>query len=197
MQQESKQKQEKTTRKLILVGPAASGKSELWKHLCRTDESWKPCISYTTRLQRTNEINGQDYHFISRDMFEKMWKTEHLFEEVQQFNGWFYGKTKNDMANCNLFICTPSAVLKMTREYRNSCFVVYLKTDPSIRKQRLESRLGTQDSVQRRMKADQEDFAQLPSGWYDAVLENNSDSLRDLYLHWNQMWSAVGVGIHS
>ena len=49
---------------LILIGPSASGKTEVAKLLAKKYNITK-IVTYTTRAPRINEINGVDYNFVS------------------------------------------------------------------------------------------------------------------------------------
>ena len=53
---------------LILIGPSASGKTEVAKYLKKMYHIDK-IITYTTRNPRENELKDVDYHFISLEEF--------------------------------------------------------------------------------------------------------------------------------
>ena len=80
---------------LILVGHSASGKTEIANQLKR-DYDMKKIITYTTRPKRINEVDGVDYHFVSEEQFLKL-KEENFFVETTNFNGYYYGSSKNDV----------------------------------------------------------------------------------------------------
>ena len=56
----------------ILSAPSGTGKTSLSKSLIQRNMDLWLSISYTSRLKRANEIEGQDYHFVERNTFEKM-----------------------------------------------------------------------------------------------------------------------------
>ena len=53
---------------------------------------------------------------------------------------------------------TPNELSQISEEDRKSSFVVYLNIDQSIRKERLLERNDNNDSIDRRIVADGEDF---------------------------------------
>ena len=53
---------------LILIGPSASGKTEVAKLLAKKYNITK-IVTYTTRAPRVNEVNGVDYNFVSVEEF--------------------------------------------------------------------------------------------------------------------------------
>ena len=62
---------------LILIGPSASGKTEVAKLLAKKYNITK-IVTYTTRKPRINERNGIDYNFISLEEFANL-SSENFF----------------------------------------------------------------------------------------------------------------------
>ena len=73
-----------------ILGPAGSGKSALVQELRR--RGIPKIVSHTTRLPKTGEINGVDYHFVSNEEFTKV----HPFEKVS-YGGYLYGLSKEEV----------------------------------------------------------------------------------------------------
>ena len=78
------------SRVFIVSAPSGSGKSTLVKRLLARDERLIFSISYTTRLPRGHEVNGQEYHFISRQEFEQRIANDEFLEWADVF-GNYYG----------------------------------------------------------------------------------------------------------
>jgi len=74
----------------IISAPSGSGKSTLVARLLAWDPSLFFSISYTTRAPRGHEVNGQQYHFISREEFIAM-RERGEFLEWAPVIGNFYG----------------------------------------------------------------------------------------------------------
>ena len=142
-------------RRVILVGKGGSGKDHARKLL--EDRGFRYCVSHTTRPPREGEIQGKDYHFINRDAAAHDFEVKGLFYEYVIFNGWVYGTTKEEFLKSNLFIMTPSGIAKLLPEDRKESLIVYLDIDEETRRSRLLGRRDA-DSVERRLKADDEDF---------------------------------------
>ena len=53
---------------VIISAPSGAGKTTICKALQKRDQSIKFSVSYTTREKRSNEIDGVDYNFISKDL---------------------------------------------------------------------------------------------------------------------------------
>ena len=52
-------------------------------------------VSYTTRKPRGAEVDGQSYHFVSREEFEAMLARDEFLEWAQVF-GNYYGTHRSD-----------------------------------------------------------------------------------------------------
>jgi len=56
---------------LLLAGPSGVGKSTLCDRLVAEVPGFERVITATTRPPRPNEVNGRDYHFLSREEFDR------------------------------------------------------------------------------------------------------------------------------
>jgi len=78
---------------VIISSPSGGGKGTLIKEILRTVPDIGYSVSLTTRKPRPNEIEGKDYHFVSKAEFE-----EHIeagaFLEYAEVHGNYYGTSK-------------------------------------------------------------------------------------------------------
>jgi guanylate kinase len=74
----------------IISAPSGSGKSTLVTRLMATVPGLMFSVSYTTRALRGHEIDGESYHFVTRDEFEAMLARGEFLEWAQVF-GNYYG----------------------------------------------------------------------------------------------------------
>ena len=74
----------------VISAPSGSGKSTLVGRLLRSDPRLIFSISYTTRAPRGNEVDGTNYHFISREDFETRIRRDEFLEWAEVF-GNYYG----------------------------------------------------------------------------------------------------------
>jgi guanylate kinase len=151
--------------KLILLGGSGSGKDFLMRKL--VEKGLKPCIKCTTRPIRKNEKHGVNYNFIKEDYFKKLLE-ENKFLTYQSFEvtpensepkTWYYGITLEEFMEKQVLIMTPGELLTLPKELRKDCFVVYLNIDRDIRESRLHRREDKNDSIKRRLDADELDFS--------------------------------------
>lgn len=141
--------------KLIIVGKAASGKDHLKNRL--RQKGFNPGVSHTTRQPRNGEINGVDYHFISEFEFIEM-IGQNRFIEHMEFNGAFYGQTKEDFDNAEVMIMSKDGLDILPKEYRDQAMVIYLDVDRLTRIERLNCRNDPNDTLARRLDADELQF---------------------------------------
>ena len=76
----------------IISAPSGCGKTSLVRELCQTYSFLEQTVSYTTRTIRYGEIDGQDYHFISKDQFTENKKNNKFIESQKVYDN-FYGTT--------------------------------------------------------------------------------------------------------
>ena len=81
---------------LVLSSPSGAGKTTLTKKIQQKYKNFKISVSHTTRKARPNEINGIDYHFVSKDKFKDMLKNDEFYEHAEIFDN-FYGTSKKSV----------------------------------------------------------------------------------------------------
>lgn len=173
--------------KLIILGPSGSGKDFLMRKLI--EKGLKPCLKWTTRPMRKGEIQGITYNYVSTDEFIESIKSD-KFITYQTFyvtpvdsdpQTWYYGITREDFENSQLFIMTPGEYnsLSFKGDDRKKCFVVYLNIDRVIRESRLHSREDKNDSIKRRLDSDEIDFMNFSD--YDLRVTDPDFSVDDIY----------------
>jgi len=77
---------------IVISGPSGSGKSTLTRRAAAAANAVLS-ISATTRTQSGQEIDGQDYFFLTKDAFEARIKRDEFLEYANVF-GHYYGTPK-------------------------------------------------------------------------------------------------------
>lgn len=151
-------------KKLIIIGKAASGKDFLQKQL--VSNGWVPLRQYTTRPKRPTET-GDEYHFVSEEDFNSI---RHKLMSVQNFKGWLYGYDIEEALNSDVMIFSPANYLDLIwgsisdsdcEFLLGHSILVYIDIDEETRRKRLSCRYiggNEDDTIERRIKADDEDF---------------------------------------
>ncbi|HCN81900.1 MAG: guanylate kinase [Akkermansiaceae bacterium] len=82
---------------LMVSGPSGSGKTTLCRRLADEKEAHYS-ISCTTRLPRDGEIDGKDYHFLSRKDFQSHIDAGEFLEHAKVHEN-HYGTLKSEVVN--------------------------------------------------------------------------------------------------
>jgi guanylate kinase len=85
----------------IISAPSGSGKSTLVSQLRTLVEGLDFSISYTTRAPRGSEEDGREYHFTTREEFERMIAAGDFLEWAEVF-GNYYGTAVSALAHAKL-----------------------------------------------------------------------------------------------
>ena len=78
---------------VVLSSPSGAGKTTLVKKISK-ENNFKISISHTTRKPRTNEVNGKDYFFVSKQEFKNLVDKGEFLEHAKVFEN-YYGSTKS------------------------------------------------------------------------------------------------------
>jgi guanylate kinase len=77
-------------RPVVISGPSGVGKGTLIAKLVQDyPDAFGFSISHTTRSSRQGEINGVNYHFIEKAVFERMVKEKKFIEHANVSNNWY------------------------------------------------------------------------------------------------------------
>lgn len=82
----------------IVAAPSGAGKSSLIKallerHSDNTSHPMQVSVSHTTRDPRPGEVDGEHYHFVSKDEFKSLIEQDAFFEWAEVF-GNYYGTSR-------------------------------------------------------------------------------------------------------
>lgn len=81
----------------LIVGPSGSGKGTVIKKMKSKYSGFIYPISYTTRDPRDGEVDGDVYHFISKEKFQAMIDAGEFLEYATVHETDFYGTSKKDI----------------------------------------------------------------------------------------------------
>jgi guanylate kinase len=80
----------------ILSAPSGAGKTTLYNGLKEIYPEIKLSVSCTTRAQRSGELNGRDYRFLTEREFKAL-KSRGQFAEWAKVHDYFYGTPKKPL----------------------------------------------------------------------------------------------------
>lgn len=70
-------------RLLVISGPSGAGKTSICQELLKRLPNARWSVSVTTRAKRPNEVDGRDYHFVTREQFRELVNTGQLLEHAE------------------------------------------------------------------------------------------------------------------
>ncbi|KAM4029072.1 guanylate kinase isoform 2-T2 [Anomaloglossus baeobatrachus] len=174
-------------RPVVLSGPSGAGKSTLLKRLLKDyDGVFGFSVSHTTRGPRPGEINGKDYHFVSREDMQH--GIDHGdFIENAVFSGNMYGTSKAAVqaVQAQNQICILDIDMQGVKNIKKTDLnPIYISIHPpsvQILEQRLRDRnTESEDSLQKRLQAAISDMEiSKEPGLFDEIIIN--DNLEEAY----------------
>ena len=78
---------------IVFSAPSGGGKGTILDELKKQNENLKVSISATTRAPRDKDVNGDNYHFVTKEKFMEMLENGEILEHAE-FCGNYYGTPK-------------------------------------------------------------------------------------------------------
>jgi len=161
----------------IISAPSGTGKTTLLRRVMQELSGLRYSVSYTTRPPRANERDGEDYHFISPSLFQKMVERDEFLEWAEVL-GNHYGTVRKDLAilkseGIDLILDIDTQGAKRVAEQIESTILVYI-LPPSLEslQERLTKRgLDSPERIRFRLANAKRDMEE--ARWYHYVILND------------------------
>jgi len=144
---------------IVISAPSGTGKTTISKALLESNNNMVVSVSYTTRTKRTNELDGEDYSFVSSAIFESMIANGDFLEHAKVF-GNYYGTPKKEVneqltSGQNVILEIDWQGAMQVKQKVPDCLLIFLlppsKNELMIRLQKR----GTDSNEQIKMRFDQ------------------------------------------
>jgi guanylate kinase len=163
---------------LVLAGTSGAGKGTIGSRLRASDPALNWSVSWTTRARRADERAGVDYHFVSREEFERL-------RDANGFLEWFevYGDLKGTplhyvvdelgRGHDVMLEIDVQGALAVKRALPEALLVFVKAPSRAEQRRRLESRGSeTEESIRRRLeRAETEE--RIGAEEFDVVVVND------------------------
>jgi guanylate kinase len=161
----------------IITAPSGTGKTTLLKPLMAADPRLRFSISYTTRPPRPEEVDGQDYFFVSPAEFRRLREADALVEWVEQF-GYEYGTSREWVLEMGqkgadlIFDLDTRGARALKTQFPQGTWIFILPPSLAELKRRLQRR-GSLDpqELDRRLTQGQAELRE--AYWYDYLVVND------------------------
>ena len=139
---------------VIFSAPSGSGKSTIVKRLLARRRDLEFSISATTRARRPNEVEGQDYYFLTKKDFLAKVDNGSFLEYEEVYPGIYYGTLQSELyriwkaGNHVIFDLDVKGGIKLNEILKIRALAIYIKVENlSTLKSRLIAR-GTENQDQ-------------------------------------------------
>lgn len=144
---------------IVISGPSGAGKGTICKALLEKHKEIMLSVSATTRNPREGEVDGVNYHFLSRDEFVSRIEKDDFLEHAEVY-GNYYGTPKSDVQKILdsgrdvILEIDIQGALKVKEQSEEGVFIFILPPSMEELKQRIIKRGSeTPESLMTRFKS--------------------------------------------
>ena len=163
---------------LILSSPSGVGKTTLTKKIDQKYNNFVISVSHTTRSPRSNEVDGVDYHFITKKKFNELIYEKKFYEHAEIFNN-YYGTLKSYVdetikKNDILFDIDWQGTRQLSKSKKLKLIKVFLITQnkEELKKRLISRNQNSEKEIEERFKSFKEDIKKWNE--YDYILINKN-----------------------
>ena len=171
---------------VVVTAPSGAGKPTLVAALLAADQHIKLSVSYTTRAPREGEIDGINYHFVSREAFIAMLQRSEFLESAEVY-GNFYGTSQLwiqqqlDAGNDILLEIDWQGAQQVRKLFPQAIGVFILPPSLQALEQRLRGRgTDSEESISKRMASAREEITHVDEFDFVIVNEVMDEAIKDL-----------------
>jgi len=170
----------------IIAAPSGCGKTSLVKALLESLSNLSVSVSHTTRKPRKAEIDGKNYHFVSKERFGEMISNNDFVEHAEVF-GNMYGTARSNIkkkleANIDIILEIDWQGARQVRENMpNSISIFILPPSKNVLLQRLIDRgQDDEETISKRMKNSESEMSHYDEFEYLVINDQFDSALNDL-----------------
>lgn len=160
----------------VITAPSGSGKTTVMRSIMDNE-----LVSFTTRAMRTDEINGVDYIFITREEFQSLLDGNGLMEYTEYFGSNFYGLTQQEfdskIAIDDCFFIADYIGLKQMKEKYDNVVSIFIHCEKEDCEKNMRLRGDSEESIAKRLITYETEMSNAYK--YDHIVVNNFGELDD------------------
>lgn len=159
----------------VVSGPSGCGKSTLIRRVLTRLDGVRFSVSHTTREKRKSEVQGRDYHFVTREQFLRLIE-KGAFIEWAVVHGAYYGTSRRELEKWGdgdvILDIDVQGAAQVKKKIRGAVFIFVLPPSFQTLRRRLEDRgLDSAESVRKRLAAARKEVRFM--GLFDYVVVND------------------------
>jgi len=170
----------------VISAPSGTGKTTLVKRVMEQLPNLQFSVSYTTRPPRSNEREGEDYHFVSSSKFQEMVEKDEFLEWAEVL-GNRYGTARVDVKDLQskgvdlIFDIDTQGAKKVKERIAQTVLVYILPPSMEALKERLIMRgLDSPEMIEFRLANARRDIEEVHRYHYIIVNEKVEDAVEKL-----------------
>lgn len=170
----------------IISAPSGTGKTTLVREVIQQLPGLQFSVSYTTRLPRSNEKEGGDYHFVSHSVFQKMVERNEFLEWAEVL-GNRYGTPRSDLKKLELegfdliLDIDTQGAKKVMKEIAQPVLIYLLPPSLKVLRERLMDRgVDSLEMVKFRLSNARRDMEEADGYRYVIVNNRIEDAVEEL-----------------
>ncbi len=169
---------------IVVSGPAGSGKGTVLKRVFESKKHGKQfafSVSATTRAPRPGEVDGVNYHYLTREDFEARIARGDLLEYTE-YCGNYYGTLRSETeavleSGRNLVLeIEVEGAMNVKRQYPDAIAIMLLPPSFAVQEARLRGRgTETEEKIRARLARTHEELGVVQQ--YDYVIYNRDGKI--------------------
>lgn len=170
----------------VVAGPSGAGKATLVLALLAAEPQVQLSVSYTSRPARVGEVDGRDYHFVSRETFLEMVNRGDFLEHAE-VHGNLYGTSQRWIDDAIaagrdiLLELDVQGAQQVRQRFPDAIGIFILPPSLEVLEQRLRNRgTDSEEAIVRRLSNARREVARLEEFDYVIVNQHIDEAVRDI-----------------
>lgn len=163
---------------IIVAGPSGSGKTTIVRHLLGIFPRLAFSISACSRPKRENEINGEDYYFLTVEEFRNKINNGDFLEWEEVYPGSYYGTLRSEVERLWLadrdviFDIDVKGALNLKKHFPDESVTIFIQPPSldALEKRLLERNTETPGILSQRIGKAKEELSY--AGKFDNIINN-------------------------